>query len=135
MSIYPFDAKLSADQRVSFWDSVDITVVPEAANVIQVTLVFKDVHGDTVSGSVWALIWLSGSASGLMGNGVAPDGGVAFPLGSGVELDATEMVYLFAGDGSLVLVTSTESGAKTLYLCVGHPDGSVIVSDPLTWAA
>lgn len=117
-------------------NDVDITVGAEASNIVNVALQFKDAGLNDVAQRVSVTAYLSDDDDGGSVAGTAPttvaigDDGVAIPLVTGkcFQLISEE-------DGTLDLDVTLSSGADVFYLVVILPDGSLKVSDPITFAA
>ncbi len=114
---------------------VGFTIGTEATNAITVNVQVKDGNGGDI-GERKALRWyLADDATGDAPAAAAPDGGIA----AGTDGALLEYVANLSGtfitesDGDCDIVI-TESGTDTWYLVVILPNGSLAVSDAITFA-
>ncbi len=113
-----------------------ITVGSESSNVINVAIQLKDAAGNDLAARGSILAYLSDDANGDSVAVTAPDGGVAIGTdGLAIELVA-EKVFLMTSesDGDIDL-NITESGTDTWYLILVMPDGTLVASGAITFAA
>lgn len=123
---------------------VDIVVSAEATNVVTVTAQFKDSKGNDVTHRVAVIAYFSDDAYGdsilaTQSSGavaVATDG-LIIPLLTGAaaaELNKKIFLMVSEADGDLAF-TVTEAGAKTMYLILALPNGRLLASTALSFAA
>lgn len=106
-------------------------------NEITVSIQLKDAAGDDLATAAALLAFLSDNSSGLDVSADAPSGGVAAGTdGSIVKEHTAELAFWLQSeaDGDIDLVI-TEAGADTWYLVLVMPNGSLVVSDAITFAA
>jgi len=118
------------------WASADISVSAEDTNVVTVTIQLKNGIGANRSERTAVLAYLSDDANGDSVVATAPDGGVAIGTdGLAIPLVANKAFLLVSeADGDIDLEV-TESGTDTFYLILILPNGDLIASDALTFAA
>ena len=111
------------------------TVGSESGNVINVAVQLNDRDGNALAQRANVYAYLSDDANGDSITATAPDGGVA--IGTDGVLDAVTADKSFRltseSDGDID-IDITESGAATWYLVVVLPDGTLAVSDAITFA-
>jgi len=116
--------------------SATMVVGAEAADTINVAIQLKDGGGSdlAVRGSV--LAYLSDDANGDSVAGTAPSGHVAVGTDGLAMHLVTDKVFLLTSesDGDIDL-NIVEAGADTWYLVIVLPDGTLSVSDAITFAA
>lgn len=113
-----------------------ITVGTEAGNVINVGVQLTDAYGNSLSNEVAVDIILSDDSPPTSITATAPSGGWAIGTdGSIIYEPVTSKVVrvLSEADGHLDL-DITETGAATWYLTVHLANGSLVTSDPITFA-
>lgn len=117
-------------------DDVAFTVGTEATNAIVVQIQAK-ARGRNVGVRTGFDVWLSDAATGAGEVATAPSGAVAAVTnGSLMDYAASKKKFLgVTGTNGRLDVSITESGAKTLYVCVRLPDGTIKVSGAVTFAA
>lgn len=114
------------------------TIGSESSNAIPVTIQLKDDKLDNLTERKGIEVWLSDHASDGTIISTAPDGGVA--IGSSTGKIVTSLVAnkhflcLTNATGALILSITHAAGAKTLYVYVKFPDGSIKVSSAVTFA-
>ena len=121
-----------------------ITVGSEVADAIIVTIQLKGPSGTDLKARASILAYLSDDAYGDSVVATEPSGAVAIgtdglliPILTGVsasELSKTIFQLTSEADGDID-ISITEAGAKTLYLVLVMPDGRLVVSDAITFAA
>lgn len=122
----------SAANSVAF---VDFTIGDEDGDVINVAVELQGPNGQPVQAPAHVHAYLSDDEDGLTIAGTAPDTvaigteGVAAALVTGKYLAVTSNA-----DGVFDL-DITENGTDTWYLVVVLPDGSLAISDAITFAA
>ncbi|HEU4753960.1 MAG TPA: hypothetical protein VFU47_12700, partial [Armatimonadota bacterium] len=110
-----------------------ITVGAEAANVIQVSVQFKDAGGNNLAQRMGALCWLADAANAAE-TAAAPSGGWAAGVGYKLADEITNKRGRFQSDATgLLRVDITEAAAKTFYLHVAV-GARVFVSGAITFA-
>lgn len=114
---------------------VELTVGAEDADVINVALQVVDASGNAVDDDYSFYAWLS-DAVGSAVTATAPDGGVAVGTdGVIVETHTANASFELLTDGGALDLDIEESGAATWYLNVRLPDGRVVSSGAITFAA
>lgn len=114
-----------------------ITVGTEAANAINVAIQLKDRHGGGELGErAGVFAYLSDDAYGNSVAATAPDGGAAIGTdGLAIPLVANKAFWLVSEADGDIDITITESGADTFYLILVMPDGKLVPSGAITFAA
>lgn len=111
-----------------------LTVGTEAADVITVTVQFKDVNHVNLAQRVGCKYYLSTDAEGD-NLASAPTGGVAAGAAGLVIEDVTDVSgWLVSNSSGVVNVAITDSGTPTLYLILILPDGTLKQSGAITFA-
>lgn len=129
-------SKYNAFKAALAVNDVEFTIGDEASNIINVALQFKGPDLNDATQRVSVTAYLSDDEDGSSVAGTAPTtvaigtDGVAIPLVTGkcFQLISEE-------DGTLDLDVTLSSGADTFYLVVVMPDGSLKVSEEITFAA
>lgn len=121
-----------------------ITVGEEAADVINVAIKLKGPSSADLAVRASILAYLSDDAYGDSVVATEPSGAVAIgtdglliPIltgASAAELAKSIFQLTSESDGDID-IDITEAGAKTLYLVLVMPDGRLVVSDAITFAA
>lgn len=121
--------------RTNVVDDVTISVGAEAANAIAVSIQTTS-RGNNVAERVPLDVWLSDAATGAGLVATAPDGGVAAAAGTVLNaiVAGKRLECLTTAAGLLTLTVTHAAGAKTLYVVVKLPDGSIEVSGAVTFA-
>lgn len=113
------------------------TVGAEETNAINVAVQLVDrLNKNEVADRVGLLWYLSDDAAGDTPSATAPDGGVAIGT-DGVLIEHTANLngtVISESDGDID-ITLTEAGADTWYLNLVMPDGKVMTSGAITFAA
>lgn len=121
-----------------------ITVGEEAGDAIIVAIQLKGASGSDLQARASILAYLSDDAYGDSVVATEPSGAVAIgtdglliPILTGVsasELSKSIFQLTSESDGDID-ISITEAGAKTLYLVLVMPDGRLVVSDAIAFAA
>jgi len=121
-----------------------IVVGDEAANVINVAIQLEDADGVALAIRGSILAYLSDDANGDSVVATEPDGGIAIgtdgllvPLltgSAGSEVAASIFQLTSEADGDID-IDITESGTDTFYLILVMPNGKLIASGAITFAA
>ena len=121
-----------------------ITVGEETGDAIIVSIQLKGPSSSDMAVRASILAYLSDDANGDSVVATEPSGAVAIgtdglliPILTGVsasELSKTIFQLTSEADGDID-ISITEAGAKTLYLVLVMPDGRLVVSDAITFAA
>jgi hypothetical protein len=117
-------------------NTVSFTIGAEAANAINVVVQLQDgLQAISERGCVFA--YLSDDANGDSIAATAPDGGWAIGTdGLLIPIVANKAANLVSeSDGDIDITITHAGGADTFYLVVVLPDGSLSVSDAITFAA
>lgn len=113
-----------------------IVVGSESTNVINVAIQLEDADGDDLAAQANLFAYLSDDANGDSVVATAPDGGVVIGTdGLAIPVVADKAFRLTSESDGDVDLNITESGAKTEYLVLVMPNGSLVVSDAITHAA
>lgn len=122
-----------------------ITVGDEVSDAINVAIQLKGPSSADLAVRASVLAYLSDDAYGDSVVAVEPDGGVAIgtdglliPVLTGAsasELAATVFQLTSESDGDIDIDITHAAGAKTLYLVLVLPDGRLVVSGAITFAA
>lgn len=116
-------------------NGASFTIGDETNDVINVVIQLKDGTANQ-SGIRHIQAYLSDNDDGSTIAGTAPDGGVAIGSeGLAIPLIAGKAFTLVTNADGEVDLDIEESGADTWYLVLLLPDGSILVSDALTFAA
>jgi len=114
-----------------------ITVAAEDTDVVNVAIQLVDrLNGNEIGERVSIFAYLSDDANGDSIAATAPDGGVAIGTDGLLIPDVTSKSFrlISEADGDID-VDVTESGTDTFYLILVMPDGKLIPSGALTFAA
>jgi hypothetical protein len=115
-----------ADSEVG---NATFTVGAEAGNARAVAVQLKDANGGNPAKRLVVTAYVSDAATGAGVAAAAPDGGAAVSVGALLAaVVAGKVLKLISSATGAFTVTLTESTAKTFYLCVILPDGTVKVS-------
>lgn len=116
--------------------TVDLTVGTESTNVITVSGQVQDGDGNDMATRCLLYFFLSDDANGDSLAATAPDGGVAAGTDGWVDIITTgKSGYVMTEADGDFDIAITESGADTFYLGVRMPDGHVVMSGAITFAA
>lgn len=114
---------------------LDITVGAEDADSVQIDIQVQDSSGNNLSAIYAFDVWLAENVNGTIA-GTAPNDG--FDIGGpGVEVceyTASLAKKIITDDSGQVSIFVGETGTGAWYLCVHMPDGSITVSDAITFA-
>jgi hypothetical protein len=115
---------------------VSFTIGAEAANVKTVACQLKDRYGADLAVRGYVKWFLSDDAAGDTFNVTAPDGGVAAGTDGWVSSTVTGKrgEALSEADGDLDIAITHAAGAKTVYLNIVLPDGTIKTSGAVTFA-
>lgn len=116
-------------------NNIEFTIGAEASDVINVGIQFKDGNRN-VAQRAGVIAYLSDDANGDSVTGTAPAGGVAVGTdGLAIPLVADKAFQLVSeADGHVDLDITNASTTPTFYLVVILPDGTLSVSDAITFA-
>lgn len=119
------------------FDGVTFSIGTETGgNVISVTVTVQGVDKLNLGAKTVFDCWLSDSATTLAYNASAPSGGVA--AGSNTVVNAIvagKRFEVVTHTNGVAVIAITEATAKTFYLVVKFPDGTVKVSPAITFAS
>lgn len=112
-----------------------IVVGAEAANVINVAVQFTDAAGADMATAVSVPFYLADDSAGLNPSTVAPTGGIAIGTDGALIEHAANLSgrAISEADGDLD-INITDTGTPTFYLVLVMPNGSLVVSDAITFA-
>jgi len=112
-----------------------ITVGSEAADSIAVTIQLEDAAGEDLAASAALFAYISDNADGSTVASTAPDTIAIGTDGLLIELVSKKAFMLVSeADGDIDLAIG-ENGADTWYLALVMPNGSLVISDAITFAA
>lgn len=116
---------------------VDFVVGAEDNDVINVAIQVNDGHGDPVAASKALHFYLADDDAGLEPTETDPDGGIAIGTDGALIALSTDPAagILISDENGAVDLDIEESGAGTWYLIVVLPNGSLVVSDAITFAS
>lgn len=117
---------------------VDFTIGAETGgNTKAVTIQLKGGNGQALAGRGKVDVFLSDSAAGAGLTAAAPSGGIAVS-GTGAAalavVTAGKHLEVQTGTTGSFVLTLIEATAKTFYIAVVLPDGSIVVSGAVTFA-
>lgn len=117
-------------------NSATFTIGAEAADVINVGIQLKDANGVDIAERIALDAYLSTDAEGDNVAATAPDGGVAIGTdGVAIPLVADKCFKLISEVDGDIDLNIEESGAATFYLILVMPDGTLVASGAITFAA
>ena len=114
---------------------VDFTIGSESSNVINVALQLNDVRGNAVGQRCGVFAYLSDDANGDSVVATAPDTVAIGTDGLAIETVADKAFQLISETDGDIDLDIGKTGADTYYLVVVLPDGTLVVSDAITFAA
>lgn len=117
---------------------ISFTVGAEAGDVINVAMQLTTPDGGNLATVGTVELYLSDSATGDGVVAVAPDTGVAIGTDGAILTEFTADKHLRVSsesDGQIDVDIAHAAGAKTLYVVAILPDGTIAVSDAVTFAA
>lgn len=141
---YHVDVGVDSGKSLSI-GSLDLAAAPigahtfvigaEAANVINVGIQLVDASGVAMAVHGALLAYLSDDANGNSLVATAPSGGVAIGTdGLAIPLIAGKAWLLVSEADGDIDINITEAGAKTCYLILVKPDGTLVKSGAITFA-
>lgn len=110
---------------------VDITIGTETGNEIEITLQLQDSSGNDITSGNYALhTWLSDDVlSSFDFTSNLPDDVLGM---NGTEIIA-DVYWITSFVDGVATISIQETSAETWYLCIQMPDGSVTISDEITF--
>lgn len=112
-----------------------ITIGTEGTNTINVAVQLKDANGVAIAEKCGIQAYLSDAATGLGITATAPSSGVAVGTnGLAIELITDKYFSITTDTSGRIDLTLSEAGVATWYLVLKMPDGTIIVSDAITFA-
>lgn len=115
---------------------VEFTIGSEATNVINVALQLNDAGGTALATRAAVFAYLSDDANGDSIASSAPSGGVAIGTdGLAIPVVTNKAWVLVSEADGDIDIDITETGAATWYLIVVLPNGKLVASDAITFAA
>ena len=105
-----------------------------AANIVEVTITFKDADGVTVASPSLFTLWLSDAATGVALTGTSASGTVQAKSGAGADfevLTAKKALKVQALATGIYILEITDSGKTAFYIAAQTPHGEVKVSAQL----
>lgn len=132
-------AKISAQRSPYYSNAVGgagFTIGAEASNVKTVAVQLKDVNTTDLAIRGRVEWFLSDDANGDSLVATAVDGGVAAGTDGWVSSDVTGKrgVAVSEADGDIDIAITHAAGAKTVYLGIVLPDGTIVMSGAVTFA-
>lgn len=117
--------------------SIEFTVGAEGVgDVVNVAGQVVDANGDPVTQPYGFYMWLSDAAGGALAAAGPSGGGAIGTDGIILEEFTADKSYQVLSDATGAFdIDFTEAGALTLYLNALLPDGTIVSSTVLTWAA
>lgn len=117
--------------------NVTYTIGAETSNAITVNVQVIDDEGGAIDESVALQQYLASDSACLTVEASAPTGTAAGTDGSLVVEYTAEVVWLAntESDGDLDIVVTLSSGADTFYLATVLPNGTIVCSSAITFAA
>jgi len=113
-----------------------ITVGSEAADVINVAVQLLDADDNEIAARGSVPFYLADDATGDTVTGTAPDGGIAIGTdGAMIEWTANAAGLLVSEADGDIDIDMTESGTATWYLILVMPNGKLVASGAITFAA
>jgi hypothetical protein len=129
-------ATMLADAVADVLITATATVAAESSNNVDVSIQFKDLHGNALALNVGAHIWLTASGSALVPVAL-PSGGAPTILSSKgfilTAMTASAPGYYLSDSTGLLQLRFTESGTLTKYLALTVQDKLVMGSGALIW--
>jgi len=117
------------------WMDADITVGAEAGNSITVSIQLKNGLGQDRSERTAVMAYLSDDANGDSVAGTAPDTVAIGTDGLMMELVADKVFLLVSEADGDIDIAIGEDGADTWYLILILPNGDLVASGAITFAA
>lgn len=117
-------------------DTIEFTVGPETAEVINVALQVVDPHGDPIEKVMALECFVCSDAAGETVSAISDVTVAVGTDGTILKINTAnaDFVLLTDAEGKADLdFTDTEDGAETGYLAVRLPNGNYVVSSALTW--
>jgi len=112
--------------QVAAFTQATVALATEAANAVAATITLKGPNGQALTASAAITAYLSDVSTGIGVAATAPDGGVAVGASGAVIPLVTGKVFLLVSTtAGVCTLTLTESTAKTFYLVLVFPDGSI----------
>lgn len=117
-------------------DDAGFTIGAEVANVITVAVQLKDRYGADLAVRGMIHWFIAGDALGDTLVATAPDGGVAAGTDGWVAQVVTGKLGMAVSesDGDIDIAITHAAGAKTVYLGIRMPDGTIRMSAAITFA-
>lgn len=114
---------------------LDITINAEAGDSIQIDIQVQDSSGNNISAIYGIDAWLSDNASDGSISATAPDGGFYASSAYQIFEYVADLMKKFVTDDTGALsVFVDESSVATWYLVIQMPDGTLTVSNAITFA-
>jgi hypothetical protein len=122
--------------KTSAYATATFTIGTETSNAITVNVQLKNQSRNNAAERGFVHWFLSDDAAGDTLTATAPDGGVAVGTDGWLAQLVTGKVgvALSEADGDLDVVVTHAAGAKTVYLNLVMPDGTVVTSTAITFA-
>lgn len=132
----PTAAKNAQARAYNFFNMVTFTIAAEAAHVIKVTVQLKDARANLPAGVCRCHVYLSDNADGSTLTATVTTSALAI-----AALGVLELISVTGKAGDILTnatgafdINITQTAAKTYYLCIVMPDGSVVVSGAIVHA-
>jgi hypothetical protein len=122
---------------VSLISSAAFTIGTETANVIRVTVQLKDLAGEDITERVGNVLGYLSATQDYPSFVSDPSGGWAIVSNSGTlsQFISNRVAHFTSNVSGVFAVDITESGTKTFYLVLVLPNGKLISSNAITFAA
>lgn len=137
MAREPLPAKSAAARAFNHFNIASFTIAAEDSNAITVTCQLKDAKGRNLTRHAMCRVYLADEADGGSLHGTAPTSTVTFTLSSEILATlVTDKVWdvLTSEEGVFTITIPQTAAPVTYYLVVVMPDGSLAVSNAITFA-
>ena len=125
-------SRLQVDNKVG---GATITVGADAGTTITVTIQLNDASGNEIAARAALWAYFSDDANGDSIAGTGPTSIAIAADGVWQEVITDKAGWLVSEADGDISLTITEAGADVWYLVLVMPDGSLVVSDALTFAS
>lgn len=128
-------AKGNPFKSANFVSRVNVVVGAEGSNAINVAIRLQSANAVDIAAAGHLLIYLADDAAGQILAASAPSSGWAVGTDGTLLVSLTSnkaAIFVSEADGDLD-ITITEATAKTFYLCICLPDGSIDIT-PIVFA-
>lgn len=114
---------------------LDITINAQDGNEIEIDIQVQDSSGNNLSAIYGFDVWLTDDVDGVLAT-TPPDGGLnIYAPGLEVFSYVTDLAKkVITDDSGQITIVVDESSTATWYLCIQMPDGTITISDAITFA-